>query len=88
MDSDMATSNYIKPGEFCFCSRCGRDRTCTPGTVSRICRNCVPVRPPFDKHEYTLELARDRVGLMIYALRDLLARWRREAGMKPKFWMG
>jgi hypothetical protein len=80
-------SDYIKPGEFSFCPRCGEKKSCMMGSVPRNCLSCGPIDIKLTFQQKEEEDKKDRIGLQLYELRKRIAMRRKKAGMKPIFWM-
>lgn len=77
MDSD-----FIKPGEFCFCPRCGSKESCQLGDKPIICIGCGPqdlVWPADPTEKKVLELkieVQKSSGLIMYSARQKIAELR------------
>jgi hypothetical protein len=90
----MMTSDYIAPGEFSFCQRCGSPESCTFGGESITCDWCMPQdRKPCAQGttEGTLRVlidaAKRQRGRIAYECRERIAEIRMRAGMTPIWWM-
>lgn len=87
------TSDYIAPGEFSFCGRCGAPDSCHFGPKSVTCDWCMPQdRKPLDcaldgDERDIVDDAKRAQGKIAYKCRSRIAELRRAAGLKPIWWM-
>ncbi len=84
-------SQWIKPGEFRYCGRCGLGASCTWGNTGQPCLECesnLSRCDSIEEWEFQLRLQTARKLAAIYeALRTEIAQKRRDAGLPPVFWM-
>ena len=78
--------DFISPGEFSFCARCGRPETCRTGDRSFNCMGCVWLGKSFRSHEQAALITRlireqELKGLANFRDRQKLAADRRTEGM-------
>lgn len=85
-------SDWIKPGEFTFCSRCGD--ICHIGGINFQCFLCllsfpVDIRDEQLRHEYDiLHKAEKKISDVVCETREKIAKYRRdELKLKRLFWM-
>ena len=81
--------DWIKPGEFSYCTRCGDETTCRAGDQSFMCTRCLTglLGQPMSE-QVVASIGNERAaGAGQHARRAELAERRRAEGLRPKFWM-
>ena len=98
---EATIDDFIAPGEFTFCSRCGE--ICHKGSADFMCTKCLSgpsgLHPSgfwsvegaerdagIEEYEATVALERAESAVFLRE-RKSLAKWRRDSGVPPLFWV-